>query len=243
MRRSHAPLPLLVASLAGCLPYTVGTTARTVERGETTRTVSHYFIPNAVAVFDDSVSNPLYGVDAEARFGIDERSDVGVRLTSGSGVVVNYKRRLDPFDRPEEAGLAFVTGAGVVNWGSHAHLEATLLASGHDSDRATVYGGLRVMQVIPISRGAVHDSPTAGGFLGVRIGSADRGISPELGIFYDRSALDIRRGTVIFVPAISLHGDVLRALYGRDEGDEEPPRPRPRVRRPLPRSPGWPPRS
>jgi hypothetical protein len=240
VRRAYAPLPLLVASFVGCLPYTVGTTARTVAPEETTRTFSHYFIPNAVEVLDDTVVGPLFGVDYEVRFGIDERSDVGIRLASSSGVVANYKRRLDRFDRPEEAGVALLTGAGIVNWGTHAHLEATLLASGRDSDRATVYGGLRVMQVVPISRGAVHDSPTAGGFLGVRIGSAERGFSPELGVFYDRSALDIRRGTVIFVPAVSLHGDILRALRGRGGGDRgDGARPRPRVR-PVPRSPGWP---
>ena len=214
MPRAHAPLLLLLVALPACLPYTVGTTARPVERGEVSRTVSHYFIPNAVELFGDSAASALYGVDLEARFGLDERSDVGIRLTSGSGAVVSYKRRLDRFDRPEEAGIALLTGAGIVNWGEHAHVDATLLASGHDSDRATLFGGVRVMQVIPIARGAVHDSPTAGGFIGVRIGTRERGISPELGIFYDRSALDVRSSTVIFVPAVSIHGDVLRMLRG-----------------------------
>lgn len=235
MQRVRAPLLPLLVPLAACLPYTVGTTARPVERGEVSRTVSHYFIPNAVERFGDSVANSLYGVDLEARFGLDERSDVGIRFTSGSGAVVSYKRRLDAFDRPEEAGIALLTGAGIVNWGEHAHVEATLLASGRDSDRATMFGGLRVMQVIPIGRGAVHDSPTAGGFVGVRIGTVDRGISPELGVFYDRSALDIRSSTVIFVPAVSIHGDVLRMIRGRAADA-----PRRRAPRRPSRPPVWP---
>ena len=73
-------------------------------------------------------------------------------------------------------------------------------------------GGLRAMQVIPIDRGAVHDSPTLGGFLGARIGTLTAGISPELGIFYDHSALHLHKGNVLFVPAITVHGDVARWL-------------------------------
>lgn len=235
MRRARAAILLPLLPLAACLPYTVGTTARTVQRGERTRTVSHYFIPNAVDLLGDSVSSPLYGADLEARFGLDERSDLGVRLTSMSGVVVNYRRRLDPFERPEDAGVAFMTGAGIVNFGEHVHLEATLLASGTESDRATTYGGVRIMQVVPIARGAPHDTPTAGGFVGVRFGTPERGFSPELGVFYDRSTLDLRRSTVIFVPAVSLHGDILD--FFRVPGGVVRPRHRtPVVRRP----PGWP---
>jgi hypothetical protein len=105
-----------------------------------------------------------------------------------------------------------MVGGGVVNWGEHAHLEATLITSGAESDHFTPYGGLRAMQVIPISRGAVRDSPTLGGFLGSRIGTVAAGISPEVGIFYDRSALHIRRGTLLVVPSITVNGDIGRFL-------------------------------
>ena len=237
MHRARGAILLPLLSLAGCLPYTVGTTAATVERGETTRTISHYFIPDAVELLGDSVSSALYGMDMEVRYGLDDRSDVGVRIPSGSGLVVNYKRRLGAPYTKGASGLAFVSGAGIVNWGEHAHLEASLLASGRESARATVYGGLRVMQVIPISSGAPHDSPTAGGFLGVRIGTADRGFSPEIGVFYDRSTLDLRRTSVIFVPAVSFHGDILRGFGRGERGGGGEPTHRPR---PIPRSPGWP---
>jgi hypothetical protein len=113
-----------------------------------------------------------------------------------------------------------------VNLGEHAHFEFTLLASGWDPQRSpgaldTVprrllvpYGGIRLMQVAPLNADAVHDRPTLGGFFGVRIGSTDFGISPEVGVFYDHSALGVRRGDLVVVPAISLHGqrliDVIR---------------------------------
>jgi hypothetical protein len=75
------------------------------------------------------------------------------------------------------------------------------------------YYGLRVMQVVPISENGVRDRPTAGGFLGVRFGSADFGISPEVGVFYDHSALGVRKSDVVIVPAISVHGDqMIRAI-------------------------------
>src|SRR5258705_13827114 len=54
-------------------------------------------------------------------------------------------------------------GGGFVNWGNHAHFEATVIASGHQS-LLTPYGGLRLSQVVPLSRSARSDSPTAGGF-------------------------------------------------------------------------------
>ena len=97
-------------------------------------------------------------------------------------------------------------------------MELTVLGSGRTRHALTPYGGLRVMQVAPLARGAVHDSPTAGGFLGLRIGRSAFGISPEVGVFYDRSALELRKRNVIVVPAISVHGDILDQLlapFGR----------------------------
>ena len=105
-----------------------------------------------------------------------------------------------------------MVGGGLVNWGDHLHLEATLITSAAESDRFTPYGGIRAMQVIPISRGAVHDSPTLGAFLGTRIGSLTSGISPEIGVFYDHSALRIRKGNLLIVPSLTVHGDFGRFL-------------------------------
>ena len=47
-----------------------------------------------------------------------------------------------------------------------------------------------------------------------RIGTLTAGISPEIGIFYDHSALHLHKGNVLFVPAITIHGDVALS-YGR----------------------------
>ena len=200
-RRLRAPLLALLAG--ACIPYTVGTTAQTVAPGETTRATSWYFIPNAVKTPGDTVAVPLYGADVELRHGIDARSDVGLRLLP-AGVAVNYKRRLGSDTSHTRRALAFMTGAGIVNAGEHAHLEATLVASGRQDRELAPYGGLRVMQVVPITRGAVHDSPTAGLFGGLRRGHGDFVVSPEIGVFYDRSALHVRDADVIVVPAVTL---------------------------------------
>ena len=201
-----------IFSVAGCIPLTVGSTAKPVPVGTTVHSTSAYFVPNS---FDDSLNHrsyPRYGVDYEVRFGWDDHSDIGVRVPSASGIVANYKRRLDDVSQAPGAATSIMVGGGIVNWGEHAHLEATLITSAAENDRFTPYGGLRAMQVIPIDRGAVHDSPTLGGFLGARIGSLTAGISPEIGIFYDHSALHLHKGNILFVPAITLHGDVARWL-------------------------------
>lgn len=174
-----------------------------------------YVVPNSV---DDSISNrsfPRYGTDAEVRFGLDERSDIGVRAPNFSGIVANYKRRLNGVSQAPGPAIAFMVGGGLVNWGEHLHLEATLITSGGENSSFTPYGGLRAMQVIPINRGAVHDSPTLGGFLGARIGTIQAGISPEIGVFYDHSALHLHKSNVLFVPAITIHGDFARFLIPR----------------------------
>jgi hypothetical protein len=206
---------LSIVCVAGCIPLTVGSTAEPVPVGTTVHSTSMYVVPNSV---DDSINNrsfPRYGVDPEVRFGFDERSDIGVRAPNFSGIVANYKRRLNGVSGAPGTATALMVGGGLVNWGDHLHMEATLITSAGDNDRFTPYGGIRAMQVIPINKGAVHDSPTLGGFFGARIGTRAAGISPEIGVFYDHSALRIRRGNVLFVPAITIHGDFGRFLLRR----------------------------
>jgi hypothetical protein len=211
----YAAAALSIIYTNGCIPLTVGSTAQPVPVGTTVHSTSMYVVPNSV---DDSIDNrsfPRYGVDPEVRFGLDNRSDIGVRAPSFSGIVANYKRRLNGVSEAPGAATAIMVGGGLVNWGDHMHLEATLITSAGDNNRFTPYGGLRAMQVIPINKGAVHDSPTLGGFLGTRIGTRTAGISPEIGVFYDHSALRIRKGNVLFVPAITIHGDFGRFLLPR----------------------------
>jgi len=209
---AHAGAALSIVYTAGCIPLTVGSTAQPVPVGTTVHSMSMYVVPNSVDDSVDKRSFPRYGVDPEVRFGLDDRSDIGVRAPSFSGIVANYKRRLNGVSQAPGAATAIMIGGGLVNWGDHLHLEATLITSAEDNDRFTPYGGLRAMQVIPINKGAVHDSPTLGGFFGARIGSLKAGISPELGVFYDHSALRIRKGNILFVPAITIHGDFGRFL-------------------------------
>lgn len=193
---------ILVAATA-CIPYTVGSTAQTVPANQSTTATSWYFIPNAFKNPGDSVGVPLAGSDFEIRRGIDDFSDFGVRVLPG-GVVANYKHRFGSDTSHTSAAVAFMTGGGIVNSGEHAHFEATLLASARDDASVAPYGGVRVMQVVPISAGAVSDSPTAGVFGGVTIGDWWFSVRPELGIFYDRSALHVRQSNFVVVPAITL---------------------------------------
>ena len=210
-----APLSCLVVGVAGCIPYTVGTTAQPAPLGESVPTMIWYSIPNGFEDMRDSSGGLSFtGIDAEGRRGVSERADVGLRVPSGTGLVVSYKYRLTPGPDRTAPAVAVMGGTGLVNLGNHAYVDLTLLASGRQAT-LTPYGGLRVSQVLPLSRDAVHDSPTAGGFLGLRVGRETMGVSAEVGMYYDRSALGLRSSNVIVVPALVIHGSELIALIGR----------------------------
>ncbi len=205
MRFRHLASPALafVLGSTACLPYTVGSTAQTIAKGRTTTSHSYYFIPNALSGPGDTVSAPMFGADREWRHGTSERSDIGLRVTSGLGAVMTYKNRFRDAERGG-AALAYIVGSGIVNGGEHAHFEATLVASGSETSGMVPFGGLRVMQVVPISTSAVGDSPTIGGFAGMQFGEGSFILRPEIGVFYDRSALNLRPNSFIVVPAITL---------------------------------------
>jgi len=194
-------MPLLL--LSGCIPFTVGSTARPVAPGEMTRSMSFYTVPNSFQGYDSTRTYPRAGVDTELRYGLDDRSDLGLRVPSYSGAIINYKRRMNGATADPGFAIAVLGGGGLVNFGDHAHFELSLLASGEENE-FTPYGGIRAMQVVPISQGAVKDSPTLGGFFGVRIGAHDFALSPEIGVFHDHSALGIRKGSIIVVPSITM---------------------------------------
>jgi hypothetical protein len=199
---------------AGCVPYTVATTAQPVPEGEVAPVLVMYSIPNGIDIYRDSTtrsSAPVSGLDMESRLGVTDRADVGVRIPSATGLIVNYKYRITPRFDHNAAALAIMVGGGFVNLGSHLHLETTLIASGRQA-MFTPYGGLRLAQTLPLSEEAKSDSPTAGLFLGVRIGREQLGVSAELGVFYDRSVMGWRESDVIVVPALVLHGAELIRL-------------------------------
>lgn len=223
---------LLVAG--ACIPYATGTTALPAPQGEVVPSASVYFIPGGMErlVEGDSTGGSYFGMDWEARFGLDERSDLGIRAPGIMGITVTYKRRVDGNPEPTGPALAYMVGAGVVNAGEHAHFEASFLASGRQTEDVgvTPYAGIKAMHVLPMVEEAVSDDPTVGAFAGLRIGTEALGISPEIAVFYDRSALGLRDHNWIVVPSFTFHGDELvRRLFGRipDTG---------------PRPPGYPPR-
>jgi hypothetical protein len=201
-RRATLIAQLILLPLTACLPYTVGTTAQTVPAGATTHSTSFYFIPNAVS-FDDTIAAPLSGADYEYRHGLDVRSDIAVRFLAG-GATVNYKRRLGQDTSHVRSAVAFLAGGGIVNGGEHFMFEGTLMASGREDVRISPYGGVRAMHVVPISSTAVRDKPTVGVFGGLSIGDRWFSVRPELGIYYDHSALGLRRSDLLLVPAITL---------------------------------------
>ena len=218
MRRLTFVIPVaLLAATTGCIPYSVGSTARTVPAGEHVRTTTAFIIPNGVENKGDSVAATIPGLDAEVRFGIDDRSDWGVRVPSWSGIVLNYKRRLDTVGATPAAdtgiAVSLMAGGGFINWGQHAHVELSLIASGREDRKAVPYGGIRLMQVAPMSSSVPSDRPTAGAFLGWRIGSRNLGIAPEVGVFYDHSALHLRSSDVIVVPSITFYGNPLSSIF------------------------------
>jgi hypothetical protein len=199
--------------LTACLPYTVGTSAQTVPANETTHSASYYFMPNALKEPGDSVATPLSGADYEWRHGLDAHSDVAFRILP-AGVTTSYKRRFGADTSHAGSARAFSVGAGIVNGGQHFLMEATLMASGREDGALFVpYYGVRAMHVVPMSEGAVSDRPTVGAFGGLQIGSRWFSVRPELGVFYDHSALGVRSGDLLLVPAIT----VMRGR-SRDDG-------------------------
>ena len=201
-RRATLVAQLILFPLTACLPYTVGSTAQTVPAGETTHSTSAYFIPNGVRL-DDTVAAPLGSANYEFRHGLDARSDVAVRFLPG-GATMNYKRRLGYDTSHVRSAVAILAGGGIVNGGEHFLMEGTLMASGREDVPISPYGGVRAMHVVPITQGAVRDTPTIGVFGGLNIGDRWFSVRPELGVYYDHSALGLRRGDLLLVPAITL---------------------------------------
>jgi hypothetical protein len=222
-RRTALAASLALLPLTACLPYTVGSSAQTIPANESSHSSSFYFVPNAFKAADDSRGAPMAGVDYEWRHGLDARSDVAFRLLPG-GVTSSYKRRISADTSHAGGARAFALGVGIVNGGEHFLMEGTLMASGREDAAVTPYGGVRAMQVIPISAGAVSDQPTIGVFGGAQIGNQWFSVRPELGVFYDHSALGVRQSNLLIVPAITLMRGRRRDGYRSDAAPTQRPR-------------------
>lgn len=216
MRRSLFLGLLVLAS--GCVPYAVGTTPTPAPPGEIVPSVTVQVAagqPDLDPDGDEPNAEPrttTFTFDNEARFGLSADADAGVRLVGTSGVVATYKRRLVDGGA---AGLsaAVIVGAGVVGLGSHGHVEATLVAARPLDGRLTPYGGVRVQHLLPLADDAPTPEPALGLFGGVRLGEADLGISPELGVFYGPSDALFQSDWII-VPSVTVHGGRLLDALG-----------------------------
>jgi hypothetical protein len=210
LRRGLLGLLLLLLA-TGCLPYSVGSTARTVPRGQVVSGTTFAPIVGAWERFADTSSTGLLNqqvlsVDHEWRYGLSDRSDLGFRVAGLSGLMLNYKRRHTEDASDDATAFASAFGAGVVNFGSHALVEGTVIWSGARRGQMTPYAGLRVLQAIPTAGSHPHDEPAGGAFLGLRFGDRLRAITPEIAVFYDSPALPGIRQRVVVAPSLTLTG-------------------------------------
>ena len=212
MRRTMTRAAMLFAALTvGCTPYAVSMSALPMARGEGQRTTTMVVDPGGAEWSADTSGKrrerfavPI--LDVEQRIGLDDRSDWGARIPTASGVIVSYTRRLDVPTIRDSRATAVMIGGGFVNFAQHVHGDVTLITTGRGSASIVPNGGIHANQIVPMSTTAVKDSPTIGLFGGFKTGGRNRGVSAELGVFYDRSALGLRSNNFVVVPSIALHG-------------------------------------
>lgn len=208
-RFTRCVLGAVLLTSVGCLPYSMGSTAQPVREGETMRTTSAGFVIGGGGRLDDSSGTGSLNVpasDQELRFGLSDRSDVGLRIVSASGLVVNYKRRHAGAAHPDSAAFATMWGSGIVNFGQHAFFEGSLMFSGRRRGSTVPYGGLKAFHVVPLNATALRDNPSIGAAFGLRLGNWDRAVMPELAVYYDEPVIGTRQGNWVIVPTVTLNG-------------------------------------
>ncbi|WP_412070151.1 hypothetical protein [Rubrivirga sp. IMCC43871] len=209
-----AALAALVG-LSGCVPYAVGAPPDTVAPQEVRPSVVlQVASARRDLQADDEPGGAALAVGNEARLGLDERSDVGVRLVGLGSLTATYKRKVaGPLG--SEEGVAVLVGAGVIG-SRHLHAEATVVASPGPlavAPQVVPYGGVRLQDLTPFAGDALATAPALGLFFGARIGWPDLAVAPELGLFYSPSPL-AGDGEVVVVPSVTLHGDRIRKALG-----------------------------
>jgi len=206
------------ALLTGCISYTVGQGAETAPIGERIFSSSASVVPGTL---DDSTPTRRPAVDTDVRYGINARTDIGLRIATWSGFMVTVKQQLTRADSsamPENrARTSIMFGGGVLNMGEHAGLEATLISSGKWSKSGQLYGAIRAVQVFPITGTARSDDPVIGASVGYLFGSREYSIGPELGLYYDRSVLGLNTSRILVIPSVVVRGTSrggLRGIFG-----------------------------
>ena len=190
----------------GCISYTVGMGAETTAPGETSSSTSLNIVPGTLK--DSLGGGPTRrpSLDTEIRYGLDERTDIGFRLATYSGVIATWKRQLS---RPDSSRVienrprtSIMLGGGLINAGEHAAWEATLISSGRWTTAGQMYGAIRATQAVAVTGSARKDDPVIGAVLGYLLGTRESSFGPELGVYYDRSALGINTTRILVIPSI-----------------------------------------
>lgn len=209
-----AALLLVVGAVDACIPYAVGSTARPAPLNETRIATSVFAVPAKYVMEPDTRTAMRPGMDIEARRGISPQADVGIRVPSLDGFIINYKRRLDGPSYKTGPGIAVQVGGGLVHELTYGEVEGTIIASGGEEGLFTPYGGLRGVYTVPMGQSAERDDPVYGGFLGMRLGSPMLGISTEVGVFRESDTYRLTTTGVanddkpwLVVPSITLHLD------------------------------------
>ncbi|MGB3542677.1 hypothetical protein [Rubrivirga sp.] len=215
MRRLLFLVAAAIGLTPGCVPYAVGTTPSTVsERAIEPSAVLQVTSGRRDIGVDTEPGGAGLMLGNEARIGLDERSDIGVRIIGFGSMTATYKRRLTGA-LGQEAGAAVMVGAGIIGT-SHLHVEATVVASPGPLEgfpRIVPYGGVRLQDLTPFSNDALGTPTALGVFVGGRFGWPDLSVSPELGLFYSPSPL-LGDDDVIIVPSVTVRGDRLRRALG-----------------------------
>jgi hypothetical protein len=193
--------------LAGCVSYTIGQGAGTVAPGERTLTSTMNVVPGTLKA-NGTTETPTRrpSMDSEVRYGLSDRSDLGLRVATMSGAIVTYKRQLlNPAAAPrigDRWRVATSVGAGVINLAEHGAAEATLIVSSPWGRTGQSYGGVRAIHTVPLNATARRDDPVAGVALGHLFGDTDEHVGVELGVYYDRSVLGLNSNRVLLIPSI-----------------------------------------
>ncbi|HYW51140.1 MAG TPA: hypothetical protein VE861_11055 [Gemmatimonadaceae bacterium] len=212
--RAALLLPL-AAFLTGCISYTVGQGAETAPVGQKVSSTSVNVVPGTI---DDDTPTRRPSVDTEVRFGLDDRTDIGFRIATWSGFMATWKRQLTRADTATQVEnrprTSIMLGGGILNMGEHAGLEATLISSGKWTRTGQLYGAVRTAYVLPLSRTAIEDDPVVGASVGYLFGDRSYSIGPELGIYYDRSALGLNTSRILVIPSVVVRASGLRGFKG-----------------------------
>ncbi len=186
----------------------MGATAVTVAPGEqrTTATVALGFLRDRRPLINGTIERQLVaapgGVELETRIGVTPRSDVGLRITGLSEVLLSYKHRV--VGTPEGAGIAAQLFGGAAFQGVVPTAGAIVVASSDDRRRTAVFGGVRLQALKSLSDEPDLQGlgPEVGAFLGWQLRRGTWVLLPELAVLKGNNIIRGER-TLIVVPAIT----------------------------------------